>query len=115
MCVYASVIPGENMRGSVSHMIQFPTVAVCMYVCDSFRAMYASVVPVCMMCLMQCTVSGVRSFEEQRLDQLDAKRQAREDRSVDLTAAVERELDRARVRKSKSEREQVSARERAPE
>ena len=25
-----------------------------------------------------CTVSGIRSFEDQQLDQLDAKRQARE-------------------------------------
>ena len=36
----------------------------------------------------QCTVSGVRSFEEQRLDQLDAKRQARKNRGINLTAAV---------------------------
>ena len=36
----------------------------------------------------QCTVSGVRSFEEQRLDQLDAKRQARKNRSVNLSAGV---------------------------
>ena len=33
-------------------------------------------------------MSGVRSFEEQRLDQLDAKRQARKTRSVHPTAAV---------------------------
>ena len=36
----------------------------------------------------QCTVSGVRSFEEQRQEQLDAKRQARKNRSVNLTAIL---------------------------
>jgi len=36
----------------------------------------------------QRTVAGVKSFEERRLEQLDAKRQARKGRSVDPTAAV---------------------------
>ena len=36
----------------------------------------------------QCPVSGVRSFDEQRLDKLDAKLQARKNRSVNPTSAV---------------------------